>query len=663
MATGRMTLEQLVAQLDLDRVDQNVALDATLKPTLAPRLRRAAPPPTLEMDVDAPSEPKSLPAPPADERTSDELRIRGPLAEGGMGRIDLAEQVRLRRDVALKTLRDEFLEPAFAERLLREGRILGLVEHPNVVPLYGLWTDERNAPVLVMKRIEGVPWRQLMKNASHPAFPSDADDRLAWHLQVLMRVCDAVHYAHSKGILHLDLKPDNIMVGAFREIYLVDWGVAVCTDPKYRGWLPMADEVQEVLGTPAYLAPEMVDVARRALSPRTDVYLLGATLHEILVGRPPNRGDTLQAMLYAAYDAAVPVLPANVPPELASICRKAMAPDPADRFPSAEALREALRQFLRHRSAASLAQEASRALRELRQLVGETTGQAVLTGQHRISETSDDRNARTQRMFGRCRFGFSESLRQWPDNTEAAEGLREALILMAKYHLRRGEAASAETLLHELAHPSMADSTGDESVDQSDELIALRTEARRQRQEAARLERLGLELRRDPGRKARGKVLLFGAFFVALPVIGAWVLGKAGLYEYAWWHTLIYDVLLAAFFGLGSLFQPKTVKGSARARSMAMSLVFMALLATLLRMLSLAMGLWDLRSTAIELFFFGSGCVLAGVLADRRFYLAVPGLFLGAILVTLFPKEAHLWIALGSVLGAGPLAWSWIRSG
>ncbi|MCB9618147.1 MAG: serine/threonine protein kinase [Sandaracinus sp.] len=663
MATGRMTLEQLVAQLDLGRVSDDVALDATLKPTLAPRLRRSVPTTETEAEPPAEEDPKSLPPPPEDERTSDTLRVKGPLAEGGMGRIDLAEQIRLRRDVALKTLRDEFLEPAFAERLTREGRILGLVEHPNVVPLYGLWTDERNAPVLVMKRIEGVPWRQLIKNPSHPAFPNDADDRLAWHLQVLMRVCDAVHYAHSKGILHLDLKPDNVMVGAFREIYLVDWGVAVCTDPKHRHWLPMADEVQEVLGTPAYLAPEMVDVARRALSPRTDVYLLGATLHEILVGRPPNRGDTLQAMLYAAYDAQAPVLPSTLPPELASICRKAMAPEPADRYPTAEALREALRQFLRHRSAASLAREAQRALRELRELVMETTSQAVLTGQHRISEGSDERNARTQRVFGRCRFGFAESLRQWPDNTEAAEGLQEALVLMAKYHLRRGEAASAETLLQELAYPASADTTGEGAVDESDEIVALRTEALRQRQEAARLERLGLELRRDPGRKARGKVVIFGALFVALPVVGAWVLGKAGVYDYAWWHTLIFDLALAAFFGLGSFFQPKSIRGSARARSMALSLVFIALLATLMRMLSLAMGLWDLRSTSIELFFFGSGSVLAGLLADRRFYLAVPGLFLGAILVTLFPKEAQLWIGLGALLGALPLGWSWIRSG
>ena len=98
-----------------------------------------------------------------------------------------------------------------------------------------------------------------------------------------------------------------------------------------------------------------------------------------------------------------------------------------------------------------------------------------------------------------------------------------------------------------------------------------------------------------------------------------------------------------------------------RGQQLVLSLVFMALLATLLRMLSLAMGLWTLRSTAIELFFFGSGCVLAGLLADRRFYLAVPGLFLGAVLVLLLPADAQLWIGLAALAGPVPLAVAWMR--
>ncbi len=639
MATGRMTLEQLMELLDMDAVPDGLALDATLEPTLAPKVRgegHSVPPP-----------PRRSLAPPAEEdRSSSRLRIKGPLAEGGMGTIQLAEQGGLRRDVALKTLRDEFLEESFGQRLLREARMLGLVEHPNVVPLYGLETDERNAPVLVMKRIEGVPWRRVMHDPDHPLARSSGDDRLGWHLRVLMRVCDAVHYGHARGVLHLDLKPDNVMIGPFREVVLVDWGVAVCTNEKYRGWLPMADEVSEVLGTPAYLAPEMVDVARRALGPRTDVYLLGATLYELLVGRPPHTGESLQAMLYAAYDAQPPELPDDLPSELAAICKKAMQPDPENRHETVEALRDAIAGFLEHRNSARLARQAHDELKDLRALVDAVEDEPTKPGP-RIPSRSDDRNATVQRTFGRCRFGFLEAIHQWPGNESAVEGQQSALLVMAHYHLVRGEAASAETLLEEV---------GDDERTEP-----LRQEAQRQREEAARLERLGHEESDDPGGQTRGRLLFVGTLVVALPILVAYGLRRAGMLEYQWWHTLIYDVLLAGFFAVGGWITRRRTASNRRGRRMLLTLVYLTLLGVLLRMISLAMGLWDLRSTAIELFFFASGCVLAGLLADRRFYVAAPGLFAGALLVLAFPDHAQLWIALATVAGPAMLAVSWMR--
>lgn len=660
MATGKMTLEQLLGQLDLGAVPEDHAHDQTLEPTLAPRFRergrkaseRGFAKVELEKTALAPgTEPEPTPSlpPPADEdRSSSRLRVLGPLAEGGMGKIELAEQGGLRREVALKTLRDEFLEESFAARLLREARILGLVEHPNVVPLYGLETDGRNAPVLVMKRIQGVPWRAVMRDPDHPVM-RDAD-RLAWHIRVLMRVCDAVHYGHARGVLHLDLKPENVMIGPFREVVLVDWGVAVCTNEKYRGWLPMADEVEEVLGTPAYLAPEMVDVARRALGPATDVYLLGATLHELLVGKPPHQGESLQAILYAAYEAAVPELPATAPQELSAICRKAMQPDPADRFATVEALRDALSDFLAHRASTRLADKAHTQLVELRALVDAAEEEPTQPGQPRIPGKTDQRNAAVQRLFGRCRFAFAEALHEWEGNDSAREGQREALLVMAHYHLLRGEAASAETLLEELP-------------DEPDEPRAaqLRAEAERQRTEASRLERLGREEADDPGRKTRGKLLLLGAALVSLPIFVAYGLNRAGVLSYHWWHTLIYDVLLAGFFGVGGLLTRRRTASNRRGRRLVLTLVYLTLLAVLLRMVSLAMGLWDLRSTALELFYFGSGCVLAGLLADRRFYVAAPALFVGAVLVLSFPAHAQLIIAFASLIGPGALAYAWMK--
>lgn len=640
MATGHMTLEQLLETLDLESVPENHALDSTLQPTLAPRFRAGR-------SVIPPKSPgPTLPPPAAADRASHEMRIRGQLAEGGMGSIFLAEQPALRRDVALKTLKDEFMTPVFASRLRREARVLALVEHPNVVPVHALDTDDRNAPVVVMKRIEGTPWRALIQEPNHPALPA-ATDRLAWHLRVLMRICEAVHYAHSRGVLHLDLKPDNVMIGAFREVYLVDWGVAVSTDDAQRGWLPMADEVSEILGTPAYLAPEMVDLARAPLSPRTDVYLLGGTLHEILLGRPPHEGKSLHDLLYAAYGAEAPELPRDVPEELGRILRKALAPSPDDRFESAEALRSALSDFLEHRVAASVADGARDALVELKMLVDESAREPTHP-QLRIAERQDSRNARVQRAFAKARFGFAEALRHHAQAEDAQEGLTSALLAMTGYHLRRMETASAEGLLEELKDEPRAD--------------ALREEAARQRAEAARLEKLDKLESVDAGGRARGGLILAVALIVSIPGLVGYVGTHLGLYHYEWWHTLTATALLSVVVLGGAFVMRRQLMATRRSRGIMWSITILMMLSVALRAVSYSLGVREEASLALELFFFGSGAAVAAVLADRRFYFPAVAFFGGTALVLLMPAHMLLWVALSAVAGPGALAWAWIRA-
>ncbi|MBK6575481.1 MAG: serine/threonine protein kinase [Sandaracinaceae bacterium] len=344
------------------------------------------------------------------EGTGATLRVREPLAEGGMGLISLGEQGALRREVAVKTLKPELRDPDLIDRLLTEARITGVVEHPNIVPIYALQADDEGVPLMVMKRIHGVSWRAMLRNDEHPGFPADAQDRLVWHLRVLMDVCDAVHYAHSRGILHLDLKPDNVMIGGFRDVYLVDWGVAVSTREQHRGWLPMADEVSEVVGTPSYMAPEMVDRQSAVLDERTDVYLLGSVLHEILTGRPPHQAENVHEILYAAYESRPPRFDSDVPAELAAIATRAMDPRAERRFESAEAFRSAVVAFLEHRSSAALAEDAMLILGRLR----------VTVARERLRQEAFD-NVRAQvdaalqrevmREFVECRFGFSRALK------------------------------------------------------------------------------------------------------------------------------------------------------------------------------------------------------------------------------------------------------------
>src|SRR5690606_3302956 len=137
---------------------------------------------------------------------------------------------------------------------------------------------------------------------------------------------------HSRGIIHRDIKPENVMIGEFGEVYLVDWGVAVSTKPRANKRLPLARDNTALVGTPSYLAPEMM--LEEPASCETDVYLLGGTLYEILTGRPPHAGENLFATLRAALEKE-PEYPPGLPPELVSICKKAMARDRDERFESA----------------------------------------------------------------------------------------------------------------------------------------------------------------------------------------------------------------------------------------------------------------------------------------------------------------------------------------
>ncbi|MCA9606368.1 MAG: protein kinase, partial [Myxococcales bacterium] len=146
------------------------------------------------------------------ELVEEPLEVGDELGRGGMGVVHVAKQTALRRDVAVKQLQED---RAGLANLLKEAWVGGHLEHPNIVPVHTLAAG----PAVVMKRIEGTSWRDFVRA---PETVPDADDPLGWHLGVLSSVCDAIAFAHARGVLHLDLKPDNVMVGAFGEVYVVD---------------------------------------------------------------------------------------------------------------------------------------------------------------------------------------------------------------------------------------------------------------------------------------------------------------------------------------------------------------------------------------------------------------------------------------------------------
>jgi hypothetical protein len=287
-----------------------------------------------------------------------ELALGPVLGVGGMGVVRSARQLALGREVAVKTVRGDLVAAGPGARsdacrkLLAEAMVAGQLDHPDILPVYALGQSEDGAPMLVMKKVEGTSWSSILAVPDHPAL--EGKEPLIWHLEVLSRVCRAVHFAHSRGILHRDLKSENVMVGRFGEVYVLDWGIAVATVDDGTGTLPLAAEARELVGTPATMAPEMVAGSGAQLGPWTDVFLLGSLLHEILTGRCRNEGPTIHATLWAAFVCAPSSYDDDVPAELAAIAERACARDPEDRFASADALRFALEAFVSQRAAVRL---------------------------------------------------------------------------------------------------------------------------------------------------------------------------------------------------------------------------------------------------------------------------------------------------------------------
>jgi serine/threonine-protein kinase len=283
-----------------------------------------------------------------------------------MASVHLGKQTALDREVAVKSLHR--CEDVVAKQaLLHEAWLTGSLEHPNIVPVYDLVLDEAEEPAVVMRRIDGTDWSQLIDDPSRVRQLFAVSDVLEWHMRVLMQVCNAIHFAHSRGVIHRDIKPDNVMIGSFGEVYVVDWGIAVAKEGPLTELLA-AFPAPIHAGTAAYLAPEMLTGKLENISPRTDVYLLGASLYHCVTGRPPHPGKTRRQALDHANGGEIE-FPSDMSSELEEVLRRSLATDPEERYASAEEMRDALQSVLEHRSSAKLELAATTQLAELRVLL------------------------------------------------------------------------------------------------------------------------------------------------------------------------------------------------------------------------------------------------------------------------------------------------------
>jgi len=301
-------------------------------------------------------DPNATRAPLVGESTSAGVRFRilRPHAKGGLGEIFVAEDSELHREVALKEIQDRHADNlASRARFVLEAEITGGLEHPGIVPVYGLGQYADGRPFYAMRFIRGDSLKEAIEayhaagNGSIPASERAVDFRKL--LGRFIDVCNAVAYAHSRGVLHRDLKPGNIMLGKFGETLVVDWGLA---KPLGKEDDPKADEpplqppsqsgtaetiAGSAIGTPQYMSPEQAAGRLDRLGPTSDVYSLGATLYCVLTGQPPftdaDAGEVLRKVQRGNFPSPRQVQ-RNVPRALEAICLKAMALGPEDRYAS-----------------------------------------------------------------------------------------------------------------------------------------------------------------------------------------------------------------------------------------------------------------------------------------------------------------------------------------
>lgn len=314
---------------------------------------------------------------------SDRFEVEELLGEGGMGRVFVAHDRSLGRTVAIKQLHEALEHDGDAlRRFVIEAQVGAQLTHPNILPLYSYERSPSGAPAFAMQLVEGRTLADYVSDAiDAPAAAREDGGAFALKERVgtLLAVCDAIHFAHQRGVIHRDLKPDNVMLGSHREVYVMDWGIARVLDaeesssgqaagatppPANRVHLETAATVFEssgggppptqqgqIVGTPQYMAPEQARGELAQLGPAADQFALGVILAELSTLRPARDWSSLGRALMQAAAGEVAFGPdvdgRSVDPALAAIVRRATATRPEDRYPSVDAMAEDVRRFIR----------------------------------------------------------------------------------------------------------------------------------------------------------------------------------------------------------------------------------------------------------------------------------------------------------------------------
>ena len=332
----------------------------------------------------------------SDKETTDvsaDYTIVRKLGEGGMGVVYVALQKSLAREVAVKAIKaGQANTEESRKKFFYEAKITGELDHPNIVPIHELGANDDGTLFYSMKMVDGSPWEDEIDSKSREE-----------NLEIFMKVCDAIAFAHSHEVIHRDLKPENVMLGTFGEVLVMDWGLAV--DLKTKPSFGMS-------GTPAYMSPEMASHQVSKIGKTSDIYILGGILFQILTGRAPHTGKSVRDCLVNAQHNRI--VPTELDDPLLDIARIALATDPADRYESVVLLQAAIREHLQHAESIALSKRAD-----------ETLERAIAN--------------RDYGDFSRAIFSMQEAIDMWPANESAHTSLSTAQLAYGQCAFEQGD--------------------------------------------------------------------------------------------------------------------------------------------------------------------------------------------------------------------------------
>jgi eukaryotic-like serine/threonine-protein kinase len=457
----------------------------------------------------------SLP-PPSSSESGSRFRTLRHHARGGLGVVYVALDTELNREVALKQILDHHADnPSSRSRFLLEAEITGGLEHPGIVPVYSLGHFEDGRPYYAMRFIRGDTFKDsVARFHANQSFRSDPGARSLAFRDLLRRfldACNAIEYAHGRGVVHRDLKPSNILVGKHGETLVVDWGLAKAvgrndeTPTDERTLVPISSSGSaetlpgSAIGTPSFMSPEQALGDLDRIGPASDVYSMGATLYVLLTGRVPFEGD-VETMLRAVKEgrfASPRSIDSEIPPALEAICLKAMALKPTDRYSSPRALGEDVERWMadepvnarpepfeerfrrrmrRHRTAMTAAMvgllAASIGLASI--LIVQSQARADLSRKNQELQESVDREKQTNLKLSEANTTLELALRQLSDSISreihVSNDLREARDRESKIYRELLDAKRRDEERFDLAMKtakSFLIATGQDSADDS----------------------------------------------------------------------------------------------------------------------------------------------------------------------------------------------------